>query len=46
MLVALAAILLILAIAGGVAMSPVVFFLAGLALLVFLVGRRRGTTVL
>jgi hypothetical protein len=43
MLVALVVVLLILAIGGGVAVSPLLFLLAAFALTVFLVGGRRGT---
>ena len=45
MLVALIVVLLILAIAGGVAVNPLLFLIAALALLVFLVGGRRGTVL-
>jgi len=43
MLVALAVVLLILALAGGIAVNPLLFLLAVLALLVFVGGGRRGT---
>ena len=43
MIVALALVLLILALAGGFAVDPLLFLLALLALVVFLGGERRGT---
>ncbi len=43
MIVAIAVILLVLALAGGIAVNPLLFLLAVLALLVFLGGGRRGT---
>jgi hypothetical protein len=43
MLVALAALLLIVALAGGIAVNPLLFLIALLALVVFLGGGRRGT---
>jgi hypothetical protein len=43
MLVAIALILLIVALAGGIAINPLLFLVAVLALLVFLGGGRRGT---
>ncbi|MHB8241266.1 MAG: hypothetical protein ACYDHN_04665 [Solirubrobacteraceae bacterium] len=43
MIVAIAVILLVLALAGGIAVNPLLFLLAVLALLVFLSGGRRGT---
>ena len=43
MLVAIALLLLILAIAGGVAVNPLLFLIALLAVLVFVGGGRRGT---
>ena len=45
MLVTIAVILLILALLGGIAIHPVLFALAVLALIVFLVGGRGGRTV-
>jgi hypothetical protein len=45
MLVALALILLIVALAGGIAVNPLLFLLALLALAVFLGGGRRGTVL-
>jgi hypothetical protein len=45
MLVALAVVLLILALAGGIAINPLLFLLALLALVVFLGGGRRGTVI-
>jgi hypothetical protein len=45
MLVALAVILLILAIGGGVAVNPLLFLIAALALVLFLVGGRRGSVL-
>lgn len=45
MLVALALILLIAAIAGGVAVNPLLFLIALLAILVFIGGGRRGTVL-
>jgi hypothetical protein len=43
MIVALALVLLVLALAGGIAVNPLLFLLAVLALVVFLGGGRRGT---
>jgi hypothetical protein len=43
MIVALALVLLIVALAGGIAVNPLLFLLALLALVVFLGGGRRGT---
>ena len=43
MLVALAVVLLIIALAGGIAVNPLLFLIALLALLVFFSGGRRGT---
>jgi hypothetical protein len=43
MLVALAVVLLIIALAGGITVHPLLFLLALLAVLVFLGGGRRGT---
>jgi hypothetical protein len=43
MIVALALVLLVLALAGGIAVNPLLFLLAILALVVFLGGGRRGT---
>jgi hypothetical protein len=45
MLVAIVALLLILAIAGGVAVNPLLFLIALLAVLVFVGGGRRGTAL-
>lgn len=45
MLVALAVILLIFALIGGIAIHPLLFLLALLALVVFLGGGRRGTVL-
>jgi hypothetical protein len=45
MLVALAVVLLILALAGGIAVNPLLFLIALLALLVFLGNGRRGTAL-
>lgn len=45
MLVTLVVILLILAVAGGVAVNPLLFLIAALAVLVFLVGGRRGAVL-
>jgi regulator of sirC expression with transglutaminase-like and TPR domain len=45
MLVALAVVLLVLALAGGIAINPLLFLLALLALVVFLGGGRRGTVL-
>jgi hypothetical protein len=45
MLVALAVLLLIIALAGGIAVNPLLFLLALLALVVFLSGGRRGTVL-
>ncbi len=45
MIVALIVLLLILAIAGGVAVNPLLFLIALLAVLVFLGGGRRGTAL-
>jgi hypothetical protein len=43
MIVAIALVLLVLALAGGIAVNPLLFLLALLALVVFLGGGRRGT---
>ena len=43
MIVALAVVLLALALAGGIAVNPLLFLIALLALIVFLGGGRRGT---
>jgi hypothetical protein len=45
MLVALAVVLLIVALAGGIAVNPLLFLIALLALVVFLGGGRRGTVL-
>jgi hypothetical protein len=45
MLVALAVVLLVLALAGGIAVNPLLFLIALLALLVFLGNGRRGTAL-
>jgi hypothetical protein len=45
MLVALVVILLILALAGGIAVNPLLFLIALLALVVFLGAGRRGTAL-
>ena len=45
MLVAIALLLLILAVAGGVAVNPLLFLIALLAVLVFVSGGRRGTVL-
>jgi hypothetical protein len=45
MLVALALILLIAAIAGGVAVNPLLFLIALLAIIVFIGGGRRGAAL-
>jgi hypothetical protein len=45
MLVAFAIILLIFALAGGIAVNPLLFLIALLALVVFLGGGRRGTVL-
>jgi hypothetical protein len=45
MLVALVVVLLILALAGGIAVNPLLFLIALLALVVFLGGGRRGSTI-
>jgi hypothetical protein len=45
MLVALAVLLLIVALAGGIAVNPLLFLIALLALVVFLGGGRRGTVL-
>ncbi len=45
MIVTFIVILLILAVVGGVAVNPLLFLIAALALLVFLVGGRRGTAL-
>lgn len=45
MLVAIALLLLILAVAGGVAVNPLLFLIALLAVLVFVGGGRRGTAL-
>jgi hypothetical protein len=45
MLVALAVILLILALAGGIAVHPLFFLIALLALVVFFGGSRRGAAL-
>jgi len=43
MLLALAVVLLVLALVGGIAVNPLLFLIALLALLVFVGGGRRGT---
>lgn len=43
MIVALAVLLLVLAVVGGIAIHPLLFLIALLALLVFVGGGRRGT---
>ena len=43
MLLALAVVLLVIALVGGIAVHPLLFLIALLALLVFLGGGRRGT---
>ncbi|MDQ6811865.1 MAG: hypothetical protein M3Z95_08215 [Actinomycetota bacterium] len=43
MLVALAVLLLVVALAGGIAVNPLLFLIALLALIVFFGGSRRGT---
>jgi hypothetical protein len=45
MLVAIAIVLLILALAGGLAVNPLLFLIALLAVVVFLGGGRRGSVV-
>ena len=45
MIVALIAVLLILAIAGGIAINPLLFLIALLAVLVLVGGGRRGTAL-
>lgn len=45
MLIALALLLLVLALAGGLAVNPLLFLIAVLAVLVFLGGGRRGTVL-
>lgn len=45
MLIALALVLLILAFAGGIAVNPLLFLIAILAVLVFLGNGRRGTAL-
>jgi len=45
MLVAIAVVLLILALAGGLAVNPLLFLIALLALIVFFGGSRRGTVL-
>jgi hypothetical protein len=45
MLIALAVLLLILALAGGIAVNPLLFLIAILAVLVFVGGGRRGTAL-
>jgi hypothetical protein len=45
MLVAVAVLLLVLAVAGGWAVNPLLFLIALLALVVFFSGGRRGTVV-
>lgn len=45
MLLALVVLLLILAVAGGVAVNPLLFLIALLAVLVFVTGGRRGTAL-
>jgi hypothetical protein len=45
MLVALALLLLIVALAGGIAVNPLLFLIALLALVVILGGGRRGTVL-
>jgi hypothetical protein len=43
MIIALALLLLVLALAGGIAVHPLLFLIALLAVVVFLSGGRRGT---
>jgi hypothetical protein len=43
MILALALLLLVIALAGGIAVNPLLFLIAVLALVVFLGGGRRGT---
>jgi hypothetical protein len=43
MLIALAVLLLVLALVGGIAVHPLLFLIALLALVVFFAGGRRGT---
>lgn len=45
MLVAIAALLLVIALAGGIAVNPLLFLIALLAVIVFLGGGRRGSTI-
>lgn len=45
MLVAIVVVLLVLALAGGIAVNPLLFLIALLALLVFVGGGRRGTAL-
>jgi hypothetical protein len=45
MLIAIAALLLIIALAGGIAVNPLLFLIALLAVLVFVGGGRRGTAL-
>jgi hypothetical protein len=45
MLVALVVLLLVLALAGGIAVNPLLFLIALLAIVVFLGGGRRGSTI-
>jgi hypothetical protein len=45
MLLALAVILVVAALAGGIAVNPVLFLIALLALVIFLGGERRGTAL-
>ncbi len=45
MLVTLIVVLLIIALAGGIAVNPLLFLIALLALAVFLGGGRRGSTI-
>jgi hypothetical protein len=45
MLVALVIVLLILALAGGIAVNPLLFLIALLAVIVFVGGGRRGTVL-
>jgi hypothetical protein len=45
MLVALAILLLVIALAGGITVNPLLFLIALLALIVFLGGGRRGSTI-
>jgi len=43
MIIALALILLLIALAGGIAVNPLLFLIALVALIVFFAGGRRGT---